>query len=68
VAARSGEGSAYAVCQAFLIAKGGSIDGAVWVEFDSKHTTKAEVNWTKERAGSALTLQGGSPAPRRPAR
>ena len=40
-------GQSYEVCQAFLIAKGGSIDGAVWVEFDPKHPSKADVNWKK---------------------
>jgi hypothetical protein len=38
-------GQSYEVCQAFLIAKGGSINGAVWVEFDAKHPTKADINW-----------------------
>ena len=40
-------GQSYEVCQAFLIAKGGSINGAVWVEFDPKHPTKADINWKK---------------------
>jgi hypothetical protein len=40
-------GQSYEVCQAFLIAKGGSIDGAVWVEFDPKHPTKSDINWKK---------------------
>jgi hypothetical protein len=40
-------GQSYEVCQAFLIAKGGSIDGAVWVEFDPKHPTKSDINWKR---------------------
>jgi hypothetical protein len=40
-------GQSYEVCQAFLIAKGGSIDGAVWVEFDPKHPGKSDINWKK---------------------
>jgi hypothetical protein len=40
-------GQSYEVCQAFLIARGGSIDGAVWVEFDPKHPTKSDINWKR---------------------
>jgi hypothetical protein len=40
-------GQSYEVCQAFLIAKGGSIIGAQWVEFDPKHPTKADIVWKK---------------------
>jgi hypothetical protein len=41
------EGSAYEVCQAFLIAKGGSIVGAVWSEYDPKHPDKTNINWKR---------------------
>ena len=40
-------GQSYEVCQAFLIAKAGSIVGAQWVEFDPKHPTKADIIWKK---------------------
>jgi hypothetical protein len=40
-------GVSYETCQAFLIAKGGSIVGAVWTEFDPKHPTKSDINWKK---------------------
>ncbi|HEY1479736.1 MAG TPA: hypothetical protein VGF46_06880 [Gaiellales bacterium] len=40
-------GQSYETCQAFLLAKGGSIKGAVWSLFDPKHPSKSDINWKK---------------------
>ena len=40
-------GQSYETCQAFLIAKGGSIVGAVWSEYDPKHPDKTNINWKR---------------------
>jgi hypothetical protein len=40
-------GQSYTECEAFLMAKGGSIVGAVWITFDPKHPTKSNITWKK---------------------
>lgn len=40
-------GQSYETCQAFLIAKGGAIVGAVWSEYDPKHPDKTNINWKR---------------------
>jgi hypothetical protein len=40
-------GQSYETCQAFLIARGGSIVGAVWSEYDPKHPDKTNINWKR---------------------
>jgi hypothetical protein len=40
-------GQSYTECEAFLMPKGGSIVGAVWITFDPKHPTKSNITWKK---------------------
>jgi hypothetical protein len=40
-----GPGDEYDTCQVYLIPKGGSLKGMVWVEFDESRPDKADVNW-----------------------
>ena len=40
-------GQSYETCQVYLIPRGGSLDGMVWVEFDESRPDKQDVNWTK---------------------
>jgi hypothetical protein len=38
-------GQSYDTCQVYLIPKGGSLDGLVWVAFDPSHPNKKDINW-----------------------
>lgn len=38
-------GQSYKTCETFLMPKGGSIVGAVWIEFDPKHPNKSNILW-----------------------
>jgi hypothetical protein len=38
-------GQSYEMCEAFLMPKGASIVGAVWITFDPKHPTKSNIIW-----------------------
>lgn len=38
-------GESYDTCQVYLIPKGGSLKGMVWVEFDESRPDKQDVNW-----------------------
>jgi hypothetical protein len=38
-------GESYDTCQVYLIPKGGSVKGMVWVLFDSSRPGKADINW-----------------------
>jgi hypothetical protein len=40
-------GQSYELCEAFLMPKGASIVGAVWITFDPKHPTKSNIVWKK---------------------
>jgi hypothetical protein len=38
-------GESYDTCQVYLIPKGGSLKGMVWVEYDQSRPDKQDVNW-----------------------
>jgi hypothetical protein len=40
-------GQSYETCETFLIPKGGSIVGAVWITFDPKHPSKSNILWKR---------------------